>query len=155
VPARRCAGKIRLPELADTLPTDAVAGFNSAKDVFHVAALMMQARIADAGGHADDAIALLRRAADAEDALAYDEPSDWFFPVRHVLGARLLAAAQPAAAEAVYRADLERNPHNGWSLHGLALALSAQHKTTAAATVSKQYELAWQHADVQPSASAY
>jgi tetratricopeptide (TPR) repeat protein len=145
----------QLRQLTDTLPAAAIAGFNSAKDVFRVAALMVQARIADAQGHADDAIALLRRAADAEDALAYDEPSDWFFPVRHVLGAQLLAAGQPAAAEAVYRTDLERNPHNGWSLHGLALALSAQHRNTEAATVERQFKLAWRHADVQPSASAY
>jgi tetratricopeptide (TPR) repeat protein len=91
----------QLRQLTDILPPNAIAGFNSAKDVFRVAALMVQARIADAGGHADDAIALLRRAADAEDGLAYDEPKDWFSPVRHVLGAQLLTAGQPAAAEAV------------------------------------------------------
>ncbi|HEY4972154.1 MAG TPA: hypothetical protein VII41_01020 [Steroidobacteraceae bacterium] len=145
----------QLRQLTDGLPADATAGFNSAKDVFQLAALMVQARIADAQGRADDAITQLRRAADAEDALAYDEPSDWFFPARHVLGAKLLAAGQPAAAEAVYRTDLQRNPHNGWSLHGLALALTAQHRTAEAATVEKQLQLAWQHADVRPSASAY
>jgi hypothetical protein len=145
----------QLRQLIDTLPADAIAGFNSAKDVLRVAALMVQARIADAEGHADDAIALVRRAAASEDALAYDEPKDWFFPARHVLGAQLLADGQPAAAEAAYRMDLERNPHNGWSLHGLVLALAAQHRNAEAATVEKQFKLAWQHADVQPSASAY
>jgi len=97
----------------------------------------------------------LRRAADSEDALAYDEPKDWFFPARHLLGAQLLKAGQPAAAEAVYRTNLERNPGNGWSLHGLALALTAQHKDARASMAEQQFKRAWQHADVQPSASAY
>jgi tetratricopeptide (TPR) repeat protein len=145
----------QLQRLTETLPADAIAGLNSAADVFRVAALIVQARIADAENRADDAIALLRRAADSEDALAYDEPSDWFFPARHLLGAQLLKAAQPAAAETVYRTDLERNPGNGWSLHGLELALTAQHKNVKAAMVEQQFKRAWQHADVRPGASAY
>jgi tetratricopeptide (TPR) repeat protein len=145
----------QLQQLTENLPADATAGLNSARDVFRVAALIVQARIADAENRADDAIALLRRAADSEDALAYDEPSDWFFPARHLLGAQLLKAAQPAAAEAVYRTDLERNPSNGWSLHGLELALTAQHKNAKAAMAEQQFKRVWQHADVRPGASAY
>ena len=145
----------QLQQLTATVPADAMAGFNSARDVFGVAALIVQARIADADNRAADAIALLRRAADSEDALAYDEPKDWFFPARHLLGAQLLKAGQPAAAEAVYRTDLERNPGNGWSLYGLELALRAQDKKAQAAAVEREFKRAWQHADVQPSASAY
>jgi len=145
----------QLQQLTDTVPAEATAGFNSARDVFRVAALIVQARIADAEDRADDAIALLRRAADSEDALAYDEPRDWFFPARHLLGAQLLKVGQPVAAEAVYRTDLERNPNNGWSLYGLQLALTAQHKNAQAAAVEREFKRAWQHADVQPSASAY
>ena len=123
--------------------------------MFRVAALIVAARIAAADNRADEAITLLRRAADSEDALAYDEPSDWFFPARHLLGAQLLKAAQPAAAEAVYRADLERNPGNGWSLRGLQLALIAQHESAKAAMAEQQFKRVWQHADVLPGASAY
>jgi tetratricopeptide (TPR) repeat protein len=145
----------QLQQLIDSVPADTPAGFNSAKDILGVAALIVQARIADAQRRPDDAIALLRRAADSEDALAYDEPKDWFFPARHLLGAQLLKAGQAAAAETVYRTDLERNPNNGWSLYGLALALKAQNKNAQAATVERDFKQAWQHADVQPSASAY
>ena len=35
--------------------------------------------------------------------------------MRHYLGAALLKAAQPAAAEAVYRRDLRWNQNNGWA----------------------------------------
>ena len=45
--------------------------------------------------HDAEAIALLTEAAAKEDQLAYDEPSDWFFPVRHLLGAQLLRAGRP------------------------------------------------------------
>jgi tetratricopeptide (TPR) repeat protein len=145
----------QLQQLADTVPAEAMAGFNSARDIFRLASLIVQARIADAQNRPDDAIALLRRAAESEDALAYDEPKDWFVPARHVLGAQLLKAGQAAAAEAVYRTDLERNPNNGWSLYGLELALKAQNKIAQAATVERDFKQAWQHADVQPSASAY
>jgi tetratricopeptide (TPR) repeat protein len=145
----------QLQKLTDTVPADATAGFNSAKDIFRLAALIVQARIADAEDRSDEAIALLRHAADSEDALAYDEPQDWFFPTRHLLGAQLLKAGQAAAAEAVYRTDLERNPNNGWSLYGLELALTAQNKSAQAATAEREFKQAWRHADVQPSASAY
>jgi tetratricopeptide (TPR) repeat protein len=145
----------QLQQLINAVPADAMAGFNSARDIFRLASLIVQARIADAENRADDAIALLRRAADSEDALAYDEPRDWFFPARHLLGAQLLKARQAAAAEAVYRADLERNPNNGWSLYGLELALKAQNKNAQAAMVEREFKQAWQHADMQPSASAY
>ena len=64
-------------------------------------------------------------------------------------------AGQAAAAEAVYRADLERNPDNGWSVYRLELALTAQNKNAQAATIDREFKQAWRHADMQLSASAY
>ena len=52
----------------------------------------------------------------------------WQIPMREALGAALLAAGQPAEAEKVFRADLERNPRNPRSLFGLAESLKAQGK---------------------------
>ena len=60
-----------------------------------------------------------------QDALGYDEPPSWYYPVRETLGAELLASKKPAQAEAVYRADLKRNPDNPRSLFGLAESLRA------------------------------
>ena len=47
----------------------------------------------------------------------------------------------------VFRDDLVpgRSPHNGWSLKGLELALSAQQKPFA--DVHEQFVMAWKHAD--------
>ena len=44
------------------------------------------------------------------------EPPFSYMPMRHGLGAALLAKGDAAAAEEVYREDLKRNPSNGWSL---------------------------------------
>ena len=98
-------------------PSDG-AGLNPATDVFAIAVLVAKARIAGAEAKDSDAIALLTVAAAKEDALAYDEPSDWFFPTRHLLGAALLRAGKAQDAESVYREDLRRLLENGWALFG-------------------------------------
>ena len=70
-------------------------------------------------GRAAYAVAHLERTVEREDAMHYNEPADWLYPVRHSLGAVLLASGQAAKAAVVYREDLRRNPENGWSLYGL------------------------------------
>ncbi|HWU52836.1 MAG TPA: tetratricopeptide repeat protein, partial [Tahibacter sp.] len=69
------------------------------------------------------------------------------------LGAALLAADRPAEAEAVYRQELQRNPDNGWSLHGLAQSLDAQKRDST--DVRAQLARAWQHADVKLTSSHF
>jgi len=123
--------------------------------VLRVAEPVVAARIAATEERRDVAIALLTQAVAAEDRLPYNEPADWFFPVRHLLGAQLLIAGKPAAAERVYREDLRRNPANGWALYGLAAALRAQHRPHAAAQVTNEFSASWRHADVRLVASAF
>jgi len=120
-----------------------------------VAERTVAAELALASGDKDAAIAALEEGVRHEDKIPYDEPPGWHAPVRQTLGAVLLAAGRPAAAETVYREELRRNPANGWSLKGLTLALEAQHKTDEAARVRKEFEAAWQHADVQLVASRF
>jgi tetratricopeptide (TPR) repeat protein len=147
--------KAQLDAIAAATPADAPAGLNTAKDLMAVASLVASARIAIAQGNHDAAIATLREAAAKEDALAYDEPADWFVPVRHLLGDELLKAGKAAEAEAVYRDDLQRHPANGWALYGLAQALKAQQKADAAAEVDEQFKQAWKDADLMLTASAF
>jgi tetratricopeptide (TPR) repeat protein len=99
------------------------------------------------------AIAALEEALRVEDSLRYNEPEDWQYPVRLMLGAVLLDAGRPVAAEAAYRGDLERHRENGWALFGLEKALRAQNKTAAAEEVHKRFEKAWRYADVDLTAS--
>jgi tetratricopeptide (TPR) repeat protein len=139
---------------AAVAPADG-AGLSSAADVSAVAVLVAKARIADAEGNDDAAITLLTEAAAKEDALPYDEPSDWFFPTRHLLGAALLRAGRAQDAEAVYREDLRRHPENGWALFGLSQSLAAQHKDADAQQVRLRFDAAWKDADVGLTASAF
>jgi len=84
-----------------------------------------------------------------EDALAYDEPPQWFHPVRESLGGFLLRSGNYAEAETVFRADLERNKQSGRSLFGLMESLKAQKKNPAAAAAQREFETAWKNADVK------
>jgi tetratricopeptide (TPR) repeat protein len=145
----------QLRQLAAATPHDAQAGFNTLRGVLEVAEPIVAARIAATEQHNDEALRLLRQAVAAQDQLAYDEPADWFFPARHLLGAQLLIAGRAAEAEGVYREDLERNPDNGWALYGLAAALGAQGSTHDAAQVTRKFEAAWRHADVRLQGSAF
>jgi len=120
-----------------------------------IAERTLAAEIAGAAGNTEVAITALREAIAIEDALPYDEPPGWHMPVRHPLGAVLLAEGMPAEAEAVYREELRRNPENGWSLYGLNQALLAQERTDAAAAVGARFEHAWAHADVRLAASQF
>ncbi|MEQ8858826.1 MAG: hypothetical protein RIC56_09275 [Pseudomonadales bacterium] len=122
-------------------------------DLLAVGELVLNGEIDAARGDLDAAIAQLEDAVVREDALPYNEPPNWYYPARHSLGALQLAAGDPAAAEATYRADLAIMPENGWALVGLEQALRAQGKTEAADAARDRFELAWQHADVDISSS--
>lgn len=142
-------------EAARGLPDDALFVLNTAADVLAVADAMLEGELLYREGRTDDAVASLREAVRREDALRYIEPPDWIQPVRHALGATLTDAGRWADAEQVYRDDLVRHPHNGWSLFGLAEALRAQGQSTAAAEVHRQFQEAWRHADIQLTSSCF
>ncbi len=98
-----------------------------------------------------DAVAAAQAFTDAatlEDQLSYMEPPTWHHPVRQALGKALLAAGKFREAEQAYRADLHRFPENGWSLRGLAQALTAQGRLSEAGEVEQRFAKAWRMADV-------
>ena len=144
-----------LRTLRAQLTPEVLGGFNVLTELIGVCEAVVEARIAATEGRKDDAVRLLEQAVSAEDRLVYNEPADWFFPVRHLLGAQLLLNGEAARAEQVYRQDLKLNPANGWALHGLARALRAQHKSAAAARIEQQEQRAWARADVRLPASAF
>jgi tetratricopeptide (TPR) repeat protein len=151
--ARETLGE--LTAFVATLAADVGAGQNALKDVMAIAIPTIEARIASAEGRVQDELACLRKAVTAEDQIAYDEPKNWFVPLRHVLGAALLRTGAAPEAEAVYREDLHQNPDNGWALYGLQVALERQGKRAAAAATASEYRKAWQHADVRLTTSAF
>jgi hypothetical protein len=80
--------------------------------------------------------------------LTYDEPPAWYYPIRESLGAALLLAGDPAAAEAVFHEGLRRGPNNGRMLFGLLESLQTQHNTQAASEVKKEFQRAWSGSDI-------
>ena len=133
----------------DAIPASQMGGAqNTAAAVLAVASAVLDARIAEASGDRAAALASWEKAVAAEDALAYDEPPGWYYPVRESLGAALLRDGRAADAERVFRADLERNPRNPRSLLGLSESLKAQGKSADAAWARAQFDAAAKDADV-------
>jgi tetratricopeptide (TPR) repeat protein len=137
-----------------SLPAEARLFNNAALDVMKVAELALEGKIALARGDKQAAFDLLNKAIAAEDATDYAEPADWDLPVREVLGGALLANGDYAAAEKVFRAEIQRRPRNGRALFGLAESLRKQRKDSAANMVQGEFEKAWQYADTKLSVSS-
>ena len=132
------------------IPPDSIMGYNSWAAVHGVAAHALAARIAAARGDSAGAISEWKAAVDAQDRMSYDEPADWYYPVRESLGAALLRSGQAAAAGAIFREDLKQNPRNPRSLFGLWQSLEAQKKAVDAQWVRSAFEAAWKGAPDQP-----
>jgi tetratricopeptide (TPR) repeat protein len=141
-------------EISKSIPEEMLAGLNAGRMVLELAATVLEARIADAEKSAD-AIALWEAAVSLEDQLAYNEPADWFYPTRHYLGAALLDAGKPKQAIAVYEADLDRHPHNGWALFGLWKAQVAAKQNSKAKQTKLEFDKAWSRADIELTRTAY
>lgn len=145
----------RLLAAAESLPAGLHVSLNEAAKVLRVADKVLAGEAAARRGDYDKGIGLLKEAVRLEDGLQYNEPPGWYYPVRHSLGAVLLAAGRPAEAEAVYRADLKRNPENGWALMGLAQSLKARQADQEAAKVETRFRQAWARAEVPLTASRF
>lgn len=126
---------------------------NTMAQILAIADDVLSGELAAARGNHDEAVRRLRAGVAKEDALSYNEPPDWYSPVRLSLGAVLMAAGRADEAESVYRENLEQYPGNGWALYGLAESLKAQGKSAEADNALARFEKAWRHADVDLDAS--
>ena len=137
---------------ASAVPEDRMVGNSPAPTVLKIATHVLDGEIAFKQGNTDEAVSELKQAVEAEDTLRYDEPPDWMQPVRHTLGAVLLAAGRVKEAEKVYREDLKRWPENGWSLYGLSQALMKDGSPQAPA-IEARFKQAWAGADIKIGSS--
>jgi tetratricopeptide (TPR) repeat protein len=117
--------------------------FNDWGTIHDLASNTLDARIAAARGDLPGAIEHWRAAVAVQDKSNYNEPPDWYYPVRESLGAALLRNGHAAEAEAVFREDLRRNPRNPRSLFGLWKSLDAQKRTVDADWVKASFGAAW------------
>jgi Flp pilus assembly protein TadD len=113
-----------------------------------VAAAVLDARVAWARGEKERSLDLWRTAVESYEALQYDEPPAWYFPVHQSLGAALLMSGRPEEAERVFRAALARKTRDGRLLFGLWKSLEAQGRKDTAALVQRQFKQAWKGATI-------
>jgi tetratricopeptide (TPR) repeat protein len=113
------------------------------------ARLHLAGKLALAHGKTEEGVRLFREAIQAEDAIPYVEPPLWRHPVRETLGALLLQQGKHTEAEALFREELKAHRRSGRALFGLAESLQRQGKREEAASVRREMEEAWSHADVK------
>jgi tetratricopeptide (TPR) repeat protein len=118
-----------------------------------IAEQLLMGEIALYKGNSAEAIRYFTQAVAEQDTLPYTEPPFWYYPTRQSLGQALLQAKEFAAAEQVYRKDLEAYPKNGWSMFGLIQSLQAQNKQQEADKVQQMFIIVWSMADVKLEAS--
>jgi tetratricopeptide (TPR) repeat protein len=108
------------------------------------------------------AVTLLEASVSLQDSFSYMEPEHFYLPVRHCLGAALLAQAMAEKsgnmrnseelmqkAREVYEADLKQHPHNGWALFGLAQTYrKLRGNSETVSQLESEFESSWANADV-------
>lgn len=139
--------------LSAAASSKAVFKFHSAKTLLGTLGGILEGEIHRSAGDLTDALTAFERAVALDDSTIIDDPEPLPFPARHWLGAALLEVKRFAAAERIYRADLARHPHNGWSLLGLQLALRGQGKPSRA--VDEELRASWARSDTPIPASRF
>ncbi|MGZ2371428.1 hypothetical protein ACXR6G_16735 [Ancylomarina sp. YFZ004] len=126
---------------------------NSVDVLLQIAKRVLKAEILSSESNYLESIVLLKEAAVIEDGLNYNEPPDWFFSVRHHLGAVQIEAEKYEDAIQTFKEDLERLPKNGWALHGLKLAYLKLKDKKGVSEVDKKLSIVWSTADIKLTTS--
>ncbi|MCM4168839.1 hypothetical protein KCTC52924_02534 [Arenibacter antarcticus] len=121
---------------------------NPSSIIAKVAYEVVAGELAAAEGNLTKAQEHLNKAVSFEEKIVYSEPAAWHIPVRQSLGAVLLKAEKYEEAEMRFKEDLEVLRQNGWSLMGLYHSLKAQNKIEEANEIKKEFDAAWQYADI-------
>lgn len=149
------AEHVVLAGLAKRLGRDRTVEEKTERALVKIAERLLAGEMAVRRNKLDEAITSLSEAVRLEDALSYSEPPSWPIPIRHYLGAALLKSGQFSRAESVYRADLGKNPLNGWAYFGLLQSLRAQQKGREATRIDVQFKRAWANAEVTLASSRF
>lgn len=147
--AQKELASLKVLAVDTTLQHLTVWDINTTADLVQIAMKVLSAGIAAKQNQFEASISLLKEAVELEDNLNYNEPPDWFFSVRHHLGAVLLKAGRYMEAENVYRRDLQIWKKNGWALIGLYHSLLFQKKDIEAQKIKTAFDASWQYADIK------
>lgn len=137
----------------DELKEITIWDINSVYELVQIAHKVLKAEILARENNYSESIAILKEAVAIEDALNYNEPPDWFFSVRHYLGAAQLDAGQYKDAIGTFEQDLRYLPKNGWALKGLGLAYSKLGDLPNQKETENRFKEAWMTADIELTSS--
>ena len=128
-------------------------GINSVFDLCEIASKTLEGEINAKEKNYAKAISLLKEAIVKEDLLNYNEPPDWFFSVRHHLGAVLIDAGKYNDAAKIYEEDLKNFRNNGWALKGLMNAYEKLGDKKRYEEAKIRFNEAWKYADFEITSS--
>ena len=128
-------------------------GINHVFDLCEIASKTLEGEINANEKNYTKAISLLKEAVAKEDALNYNEPPDWFFSVRHHLGAVMIDAGKYKDALKIYEEDLKNFRNNGWALKGLMNAYEKLGDKKKYEETKIRFNEAWKYADVEITSS--
>jgi tetratricopeptide (TPR) repeat protein len=112
-------------------------------DYGSVLSKMLGARIAHANGDDVTAVSDLRSVIAETAGLPPEVFPPWYFPTGEWLGTILLQHGDLPGAEAAFRADLARTPHNARVLYGLMQTLSRQGRLSDARALAPEIAANW------------
>ncbi|WP_348812083.1 tetratricopeptide repeat protein [Flavobacterium maritimum] len=126
---------------------------NSMHSIVEIATKVLKAEILASERNFTQSILLLQKAIVIEDGLNYNEPPDWFFSVRHHLGAIQIENGRYDDAIKTYKEDLKRLPNNGWAHHGLKLAYEKLDNKEKVKEMDQLIGKSWATADIKITSS--
>jgi Tfp pilus assembly protein PilF len=120
-----------------------------AGDVASIEADVLAAAIARTKQDQSGEIASLTHAVATQDGSGYEEPPEFFFPVRETLGGAYYRYGRYHEAERTFRDDLTHDAENPRALYGLAETLDKEGRTSEASQARARFLKAWAQADTQ------
>ena len=121
---------------------------NSMQTIVDIAKKVLKGEILASEGKYEESLTLLKEAVALEDSLNFQEPPDWFFSVRHNLGAVQIEAGEYEDAVTTFEEDLKVLPKNGWAQHGLKLAYKKMDNQEMVQQMDALLQNSWATADV-------
>ncbi|WP_205959336.1 hypothetical protein [Flavobacterium rivulicola] len=122
---------------------------NSMADILQIAVHVLRGEILASEKKYNESITELKAAVVIEDKLNYNEPPDWFFSVRHHLGAVQMEAGKYKEAIVTYQEDLKQLKNNGWAQHGLLFAYQKLNDLKKVKETQTLLTKSWATADIK------
>lgn len=123
---------------------DSIAN-NPAEKVYELAQMRLEAALAHLRGNENESINLLRKAANFQESLEYDEPPPWYIQIRQELGFALLRQKDYQNAQKEFLLSLDKLKRNGRNLYGLFQSLKNQNIKTDAYWILREMDAALQN----------